>query len=215
MHTRVTLTLSLTFAVDVLRAAKRVSTFFVFLSMGLIFLGPGTAPAAAQGSCVLLHGGCSPPVQPQQCFPDAAGPESWTDPAGARTTQIRFAPQSSNSTCHGPVGIGAPPHCCTSFHPPAIPGPSVKLRIVGRRVWVDYDAPNYYCQNTGDWPPFFTCTNDPLVSSDHFFLFRNGDIEREAFIYYENGSWDTGFDIPCGGTQTLTAYISYAGVELF
>jgi RHS repeat-associated protein len=159
---------------------------------------------------VLLNGGCTPPVQPNQCFPDATGPESWTDPAGDRTTQIRFAPQSPNSTCHGPVGIGGPPHCCSSFHPPASPGPSVKLRIVGRRVWVDYDAPNYYCQNTGDWPPFFTCTNDPLVSSDHLFLFRSGDIEREAFIYYENGSWDTGYDIPCGGTQTLTAYISYA-----
>ncbi|HEX3126417.1 MAG TPA: carboxypeptidase regulatory-like domain-containing protein [Thermoanaerobaculia bacterium] len=159
---------------------------------------------------MLLHGGCTPPVQPQQCFPDAAGPESWTDPAGERTTQIRFAPQSSNSTCHGPVGIGAPPHCCTSFHPPASPGPSVKLRIVGRRVWVDYDAPNYYCQNTGDWPPLFTCVNDPLVSSDHLFLFQGGDIVREAFIYYENGSWDTGFDIPCGGTRPLTAYISYA-----
>jgi RHS repeat-associated protein len=186
------------------------SALWWILSLAIFFTGLGAVPASAQGGCVLLNGGCTPPVQPNQCFPDAAGPESWTDPAGERTTQIRFAPQSANSTCHGPVGVGAPPHCCSSFHPPASPGPSVKLRIVGRRVWVDYDAPNYYCQNTGDWPPFFTCTNDPLVSSDRLFLFQGGDIVRRTFIYYENGSWDTGFDIPCGGTQTLTAYISYA-----
>jgi RHS repeat-associated protein len=148
-------------------------------------------------------------VQPQQCFPDALGPVTWTDPAGARTTQVRYLPDSPNSTCHPPVGIGAPPRCCTSFHPPASPGPSVKLRIEGKRVWVDYDAPNYDCQNTGDWPPFFTCTNDPLASSDNLFLFRSGDLLQTAFIYYENGSWDTGIDIACGGTQTFTARIGY------
>src|SRR5437868_7680551 len=75
-------------------------------------------------TCVLLHGGCGSPVQPQQCFPDAAGPSAWTDPGGAHTRQIRYAVQSSQSTCHGPVGIGAPPACCTSLHPPGAPGPT-------------------------------------------------------------------------------------------
>ncbi|HZF07956.1 MAG TPA: carboxypeptidase regulatory-like domain-containing protein [Thermoanaerobaculia bacterium] len=173
----------------------------------MLALAPGALQA--QGSCVRLNGGCTPPEQPGQCFPDALGPITWTDPGGARTTQVRFLANSPNSTCHPPVGIGAPPHCCTSFHPPASPGPSVKLRIVGRRVWVDYDAPNYYCQNTGDWPPFFTCTNDPLASADNLFLFRNGDLLQTAFIYYENGSWDTGIDVACGGTQTFTARIGY------
>jgi len=175
-------------------------SLFGFLLSGAVF---------GQGSCVLLRGGCTPPEQPQQCFPDALGPISWTDPGGARTVQVRFFPDSPSSTCHAPVGIGAPPRCCTSFHPPASPGPSVKLRIVGKRIWVDYDAPNYDCQNTGDWPPFFTCTNDPLASSDNLFLFRSGDLLQRAFIYYENGSWDTGIDVPCGGTQTFTARIGY------
>jgi hypothetical protein len=73
-------------------------------------------------TCVLLHGGCGSPVQPQQCFPDAAGPSAWTDPGVAHTRQIRYAVQSSESTCHGPVGVGAPPACCTSLHPPGAPG---------------------------------------------------------------------------------------------
>jgi YD repeat-containing protein len=79
---------------------------------------------------------------------------------------------------------------------------------VGQRVWVDYDAPNYYCQNTGDWPPAYTCTNDPFVSSDHLLLFRGSDILASAFIYYEHGSWDTGVDLPCG-SQAMTARIDY------
>jgi RHS repeat-associated protein len=179
----------------------------------LALLGAGTA-YAQPGGCVLLHGGCGSPVQPQQCFPDALGPASWTDPGGARTSQVRFAAQSLQSTCHGPVGIGAPPACCTSLHPPAAPAPTLKLRVEGKRIWVDYEVPNYYCQNTGDWPPFFTCTNDPLTSSDHLFLFRgSSELISRAFIYYEKGSWDTGVDISCGETQPFTAFLSYTSAS--
>jgi len=81
------------------------------------------------------------------------------------------------------------------------PGPTVKLRVEGKRIWVDYEAPNYYCQNTGDWPPFFTCSNDPFSSSDHLLLFRgSSDLISRAFLYYEKGSWDTGVDLSCGDT---------------
>lgn len=178
-----------------------------FLVLWSMVLGiPG--PAWGQ-SCVQLTGGCSPPVQPSQCFPDALGPVSWQDPAGAQTVQTRRLADSPLSSCHPPVGIGAKPVCCSPFYPPTSPGPSVQLRVVGQRVWVDYDAPSYDCQNSGDWPPGYTCTNDPLVSSDHLLLFRGSDLLARAFIYYEYGSWDTGIDLPCG-TQTLTARIGYA-----
>jgi len=187
------------------RVAGRKALAGLCLVFGFLLAGE----TFGQGSCVLLNGGCTPPEQPQQCFPDATGPVTWTDPGGPHTQQVRILPDSPNSNCHPPVGIGAKPRCCTSFHPPASPGPSVKLRIAGKRVWVDYDAPNYDCQNSGDWPPFFTCNNDPLASSDNLFLFRNGDLLQTAFIYYENGSWDTGIDISCGATQSFTARIGY------
>jgi RHS repeat-associated protein len=183
---------------------------FLFLACWYGLTSTLTAGTAHAQSCVLLHGGCGSPVQPQQCFPDALGPAQWTDPGGAHTRQIRYAVQSIQSTCHGPVGVGAPPACCTSLHPPGTPGPTLKLRVEGKRIWVDYEAPNYYCQNTGDWPPFFTCSNDPLTSSDHLFLFRgSSDLISRAFLYYESGSWDTGVDISCGDTQPFTAFISY------
>ncbi len=157
---------------------------------------------------MLLHGGCG--VQPMQCFPDALGPASWTQPGGGRTTQWRFGPQSAASDCHGPIEAGQPPRCCTSFHPPASgPRPTVALRISGTRVFVDYEAPNYYCQNTGDSPPFFTCTNDPLVSSDNLLLLHNGDLVARTFPYFESGTWDTGIDVACGDTQTFTARLGF------
>jgi YD repeat-containing protein len=161
-----------------------------------------------QGGCAQLTGGCSAPAHPSQCFPDALGPIAWQDIAGFRTRQVRTLANSPQSTCHPPVGIGAPPVCCNPFHPPANPGPSVKLRIVNQRVWVDYDAPNYYCQNSGDWPPAYTCTNDPFISSDHLLLYRGPDLLASAFIYYEHGSWDTKVDLSCG-SDTLTARIDY------
>jgi RHS repeat-associated protein len=184
-------------------------------------IGPALAQAgscgnAGTGSCVALRGGCNPPEQPNQCFPDAVGPTSWTDCGGMRTSQHRLAPDSPLSTCHPPVGIGAAPRCCTSFHPPASGSPpSVELQVVGTRIWVRYQAPNYACQNTGDWPPFYTCTNDPLVSSDNLMLFIGPDptdlsaVISRAFIYYEDGLWDTGIDIPCGETNTYSARIAF------
>jgi RHS repeat-associated protein len=177
--------------------------------------GQGSCGNSGGGSCVLLRGGCGAPLQPNQCFPDARGPSSWTDCGGARTSQHRLAADSPLSTCHPPVGIGGPPPCCTSFHPPASSTPSVKLRVEGTRIKVDYQAPNYYCQNAGDWPPFYTCTNDPLVSSDNLLLFLGPDptdlsavISRE-FIYYEDATWDTGIDVPCGETITYSARIGF------
>jgi RHS repeat-associated protein len=186
-----------------------------FVLCGLLPLCLLPAPAFGQGSCVLLNGGCNPPEQPNQCFPDALGPTFWTDPAGQRTTQVRFAPQSLATTCHPPVGVGSAPHCCTSFHPSSSSAPTVKLRIVGTRIWVDYDAPNYYCQQTGDWPPFFTCTNDPIASSDNLLLFLGpsaddlSNVVSRGFIYYEDGSWDTGIDIPCQESATYSARIGF------
>jgi YD repeat-containing protein len=187
----------------------------LFVLCGLLPLCLLPAPASGQGSCVLLNGGCNPPEQPNQCFPDALGPTSWTDPAGQRTTQVRFALQSPETTCHPPVGVGSAPHCCTSFHPPSSSAPTVKLRIVGTRIWVDYDAPNYYCQQTGDWPPFFTCTNDPLASSDNLLLFIGPTVDdlsnvvSRGFIYYEDGSWDTGIDVPCLESGSYSARIGF------
>jgi YD repeat-containing protein len=169
-------------------------------------------------SCVLLRGGCGSPLQASQCFPDAAGPTSWTDCGGARTTQVRLAADSPLSTCHPPVGIGSPPRCCTSFHPPAPPAgapPSVQLEVVGTRIWVRYMAPNYLCQRSGDWPPGYTCFNDPLVSSDNLLLLIGSDptdpgaVISRAFIYYEDGRWDTGIDVPCGRTITYSARIAF------
>ena len=176
------------------------------------FLSVGVGTGRAQGSCVLLSGGCSPPVQNNQCFPDALGPVFWED-VGGGSVQTRRATESDLSTCHGPVGVGAPPRCCTSFHPPASgPAPTVTLRVVGRRVLVDYEAPNYYCQQTGDWPPTFTCFNDPIVSSDQLLLLDDrGDVLARTFIYYEKGTWDTGVDLPCGGPRTIEARIRYLG----
>src|SRR4051812_24930291 len=96
-----------------------------------IFLFVSSLPAAFGQSCFVPNGGCSPPEQPGQCFPDAAGPITWTDPGGPHPSQVRFLPDSPSSACHPPVGIGSKPHCCTSFHPPGSSAPSVKLRIVG------------------------------------------------------------------------------------
>ena len=174
----------------------------------LWMLALGSVAAFGQGTCVQLSGGCSAGAHPSQCFPDALGPVSWRDLGGTHTLQVRTLANSPQSNCHPPVGIGAPPVCCNPFHPPASPGPSVKLRMEGQRVWVDYDAPNYYCQNSGDWPPAYTCTNDPFVSSDHLLLLRGPDILASAFIYYEHGSWDTGINLSCG-SDLLTARIDY------
>src|SRR5262249_37587852 len=127
---------------------ERLSGIRLFVLWGVLLGSPGLV--WGQASCVQLTGGCGAAIHPSQCFPDALGPVSWQDSGGSRPRQVRILANSPQSTCHPPVGIGAPPVCCSPLHPPASPGPSVKLRIVNQRVWVDYDAPNYYCQNTGD-----------------------------------------------------------------
>jgi RHS repeat-associated protein len=76
---------------------------------------------------------------------------------------------------------------------------------------VDYDAPNYYCKDTGDWPPGYTCFNDVLAAGDKIMLFENGspNPSKAAWIYFDSGTWNTGIDIPCPGSGTYTAVISY------
>ena len=154
---------------------------------------------------VLLSGGCNPPEQANQCFPDATGPACWTDPGGNQTKQTRNAVQSVRSS-HPPIGVGSKPVCATSTSSAA---PTVTLRVVGRRVFVDYDVPDYYCQDPGDWPPFFTCTNDPLASTDHLFLYDSGGLVARAFIYYEAGTWDTGVVLEDCGKHELTAQMTF------
>lgn len=170
------------------------------------------AGASSGQSCTLLRGGCG--EFPQQCFADLLAPAFWSD---GITTQYRVAFDSPESTCHPPVTEG-PPACCSSLHPPGFSQPTVSIRAVptgdGAEVYVDYDAPNYFCQNTGDWPPLYTCVNDPLVSSDHLVLFLGTpsspiDILARGFIYYEQGTWETHVKIPCGGAKTVFARIDY------
>jgi RHS repeat-associated protein len=165
-------------------------------------------PAAVEAQCHKLSGGCG--EFPQQCFPDPAAPFAWTD---GLTRQIQGFLDSPGSNCHAPVTNG-PPACCSFLHPPGRSQPTVKLRLAGTRIFVDYDAPNYYCQQTGDWPPGFTCTNSPLFGqSDHLVLWLGTPFDLaplgQAFIYYENGTWDTGVDVACNGSLTVTAEIDY------
>lgn len=183
-----------------------------FVLAGILCFALGAAnPLEAQ--CLLLSGGCNA-YQPNQCFPDANGPSSWTDPGlstGAHTTQTRTALQSSQSACHsGWSGVGYP-YCSSdcSYHPACTPAPTVSLRVSGYRILIDYEAPNYFCQNTGDWPPFYTCTNDIEMSSDRITLSQSGYPIRRAWIYYEKGTWDTGIDLPSCAAQTYTAAIKY------
>ncbi len=80
--------------------------------------------------------------------------------------------------------------------------------MVGTRVWVDYTAPSYYCQNTGDWPPGITC-GPPSAQTDNLLVTGPG-FNVAAYIYYEIGSWDTGVDLPCNGAgESVTATITY------
>jgi hypothetical protein len=154
------------------------------------------SPVLARAQCYQLNGGCG--LFPQQCFPGAAGPTFWTD---GLTTQRRIDANSPESSCHPPVTTG-PSTCCASA-PPAAPGPTLtNLRAVliasagstdTYAVSVDYDAPNFFCTNTGDWPPGFTCFNDPLVDGDHLTLYLGSatspiDVLSRAFIYYEHGT---------------------------
>jgi RHS repeat-associated protein len=85
------------------------------------------------------------------------------------------------------------------------------VRVSGTRILVEYDAPNFYCKDTGDWPPNYTCNNDILTSSDKLALYVNGQLDPQvqAWIYYDYGTWDTGVDMPCPGSGTYKATITY------
>lgn len=152
--------------------------------------------------------------EPQQCFPFVDGPSFWQDPSGnSFTWQYRRAVQSPNETCEPlPLpfpDVGPPPGCCGG-NPPTNSAVTAAIRIVGTRVLVDYDAPNYYCTDAGDWPPFFTCTNDPIASDEHLLLEDGTNfVERKTYLFFEHGTWDTGYDIPCGQTQNLKAVVQY------
>ncbi len=75
---------------------------------------------------------------------------------------------------------------------------------------VAYDAPNLYCgeKSIGDWPIDITCNNGAQTDLDQLVL-SGPSVQRFTFIYFENGTWDTGVDIPCGTTQSFQATIQY------
>jgi RHS repeat-associated protein len=175
------------------------------------------APAAARAQCYKFTGGCS--TYPQQCFPSAAGPTFYFD---GSSSQLRIAADSPESTCHPPVTFG-PPACCSS-PPPAYSQPRLSnLRAVLVKneggsdtyaVSVDYDAPNFYCTSTGDWPPGGTCFNDPLAESDHLVLYLGSatsptDVLARSFIYFESGTWTTSVTVGCGESKGVSAQIAY------
>jgi RHS repeat-associated protein len=174
-------------------------------------------PAVARAQCYKFNGGCS--TYPQQCFPSAAGPTLYFD---GSASQIRIAADSPESTCHPPVTFG-PPACCSS-PPPASSQPrlsnlrAVLVKNAGNTdtyaVSVDYDAPNFYCTSTGDWPPGGTCFNDPLAESDHLVLYLGSatspvDVLARSFIYFENGTWTTNVTVGCGESKGVSAQITY------
>lgn len=191
---------------------------FAWLALPVLLAAGFSNSAAGQcgsGGFLLPPSGAGP-YNTQQCFPDASGPAFWTDPATSsfptHTSQVRTALQSPSSTSHtGALPTGSRPNCGGIIHPPAGgAAPTISLRLVGRRVVVDYEAPNYYCQDTGDWPPAFTYVNDVGLTSDHLILNGPGGTLAEAFIYYEKGTWDTGIDLACGGSGTYSAQIAFA-----
>jgi RHS repeat-associated protein len=184
---------------------------------GGLALALALAPVAAGAQCYKFTGGCS--TYPQQCFPSAAGPTLFFD---GQSTQIRIAANSPESTCHPPAIFG-PPACCSS-PPPASSQPALSnLRAVLVKnegntdtyaISVDYDAPNFYCTSTGDWPPGGTCFNDPLAESDHLILYLGSatspvDVLARSFIYFENGTWTTNVTVGCGESKGVSAQITY------
>jgi len=184
---------------------------FCVLGSVLLYAGDLHAQSCPNGG---FWPGSGSGVQPNNCRPDPTGPAGWTDPgtsAGSRTSQVRRAVRSPNSTWYPVLPMGSVPSCNDSFNiPSGSAAPSVSLRLQGRRVVVDYDAPNFFCKNTGDWPPFYTATNDILLSSDKLQLLVAGSPVAEAWIYYDYGTWDTGINVSCPGSGTFEAVIRYA-----
>lgn len=196
-----------------LRAPLRRWLLRVFAPAAVLALG--AAPTALRADCP--YGGFELPpsgcyIQNQQCFPDASGPAFWLDPnMGSHTTQIRTALQSAASNCHtGPLPTGQRPGCSCQPAPGDGHDPTVSLRLSGTRILVDYEAPNYYCVDTGDWPPGYTCTNSVEAAANRISLFDAGGYPlARAYLYYEKGTWDTGVDVTCGGSGSYEASIKY------
>jgi RHS repeat-associated protein len=189
-------------------------------AVGLLYLlasrtGSGQCPngGVPNGGCTLPPSacGCNPPLQPNQCFPDTTGPAFWLDPgtsAGTPTSQERTALKSPRTTVYSQLPTGSRPNCDGV---PLSPQAVVSVRQVGRRIMVDYDIPNYYCLNAGDWPPSYTCRNDIEASTERLTL-RQGTtvVLKRSWIYYENGTWDTGYDVPCPSSNGYSAAVRYS-----
>jgi RHS repeat-associated protein len=167
---------------------------------------------SAEAQTCVKHGvfeGCDPSYQPQQCFPVVGGPSSWQDPSGNRTWQFLRSLQSPRNTCEPALGTSIP-NCCGG-QPHSTPAPIISVRLAGTRILVDYDAPNFYCTDAGDWPPGITCFNDPFADGDHLSIYRGTEEfpDDTAFIYFEHGTWDTGIDLACGTGAAYRARIQY------
>ena len=179
-----------------------------------------------EGQCPnggLPNGGCTwpnpadncscPGSIPNQCFPDTSGPASWLDPggsAGTPTSQQRGALKSTEvGSSYGTLPTGFRPYCDGI---PSSPAPAATIRMSGQRFLVDYDIPNYYCLNPGDWPPGYRCMND-IVSVQYWastisLVSGTGTVMKTAWAYYENGTWDTGIDLTACGTYHVTISLS-------
>jgi RHS repeat-associated protein len=53
--------------------------------------------------------------------------------------------------------------------------------------------------NSADWPPFINSFNDPTYSGSYLHLVVGGTT-RTGWVFYERGTWDTGYDMTCGGS---------------
>ena len=180
-----------------------------------------TVAMNASALLVLILGGLGAPAQtcpdggflPQPtscpttyCRPDGSGlPAAWYSPSGAgsRTWQMRRATRSPNSTAYPVLLTGSYPECRFSF-PGNSPAGSATLRVVGRRVFVDYDAPNYYCFDDGAWPiGYCNLGGDIAGTANRLVLYVNDWVEKETWIYFDYGTWDTGYDLPCPGATPI------------
>jgi hypothetical protein len=192
------------------RACVTAAAILVGFLASSVVVGQCPNGGLPNGGCTLppTSCGCNPPIQPSQCFPDTSGPAFWLDPGNSAivpTSHTRTALKSPSTTSYGQLPTGSRPACNGV---PSSPAPTLSVRLVGQRIMVDYDIPNYYCQDTGDWPVFYTCTTDIEAANDRLTLRQGTTIFlRRGWIYYEKGTWDTGYDVPCGSSNTYSAAV--------
>lgn len=170
----------------------------------LLLLGALNAPAQNCPDGGFLPQPTSCPTT--YCRPDGSGlPATWYSPSGAgsRTWQYRRATRSPNSNAYPVLPTNSYPGCRFSF-PASSPAGAAALRVQGRRVLVDFEAPNYYCFDDGAWPiGYCNLGGDIAGTANRLVLYINGFIERETWIYFDYGTWDTGYDLPCPGTTPV------------